>query len=155
MADIAGAACGGLLAMGVAAGLVVMQTLFEAEISQVCGDKGTHNPDRVAVRYGSGKGSVTLGGRRLEVDRPRARTLDGYEVPLQTCTHFACEDQFTEVMMACMAAAMATRRHARIGEPVGQHVNARAKSTSKSAISRRFIKQTQIVLAQLMACDLS
>lgn len=155
MSDIAGAAREGLLAMSVAAGMAVMQTLFEAEITEACGPKGTHDPDRAAVRHGSGRGSVTLGARRVEVDRPRARTLDGHEVPLQTYTHFACEDQFTEVMMARMAAAVATRRHARIGEPVGQKVTASAKSTSKSAISRRFIKQTQTALAQLMARDLS
>ena len=82
MGDIAGAAREGLLAMSVAAGLAVMQTMFEAELTEACGPKGKHNPDRVAVRHGTEKGSVTLGGRRVSVDRPRARTIDGHEVPL-------------------------------------------------------------------------
>ena len=59
-----------------------MQTMFEAELAAVAGAKGNDNPDRGAVRHGTGKGSVTLGGRRVEVTRPRARTLDGHEVPL-------------------------------------------------------------------------
>jgi hypothetical protein len=42
-------------------------------------------PSQAAVRHGQGRGSVTLGGRRVAVDRPRARTLDGYEVPLANC----------------------------------------------------------------------
>ena len=71
MTDIAGAAREGLLAMSVAAGMAVMQAMFEAEIAQTCGPKGTHDPDRAAVRHGSGRGSVTLGGRRVGVTRPR------------------------------------------------------------------------------------
>lgn len=81
MCDIAGAAREGLLAMSVAAGLAVMQAMFEAEISESCGPKGKHDPDRTAVRHGTQKGSVTLGGRRIAVGRPRARTTDGHEVP--------------------------------------------------------------------------
>ena len=92
MSDIAGAAREGLLAMSVAAGMAVMQTMFEAEIAQVCGPKGHHDPGRAAVRHGSGRGSVTLGGRRVPVRRPRARTTDGHEVPLTSYTHFAGEE---------------------------------------------------------------
>jgi len=82
MADIAGAARAGLLAMSVAAGMAVMAAMFEAEIAEVCGPRGKHHRGRVAVRHGTGTGSVTLGGRRVPVDRPRARTVDGHEVPL-------------------------------------------------------------------------
>ena len=54
LGDIAGAARDGLLAMSVAAGLAVMQAMFEAEITAACGPKGRHDPDRVAVRHGAG-----------------------------------------------------------------------------------------------------
>jgi len=141
LTDIAGAAREGLLAMSVAAGMAVMQALFEAEIAEVAGPKGKHDPDRAAVRHGSGRGSVTLGGRRVAVDRPRARTLDGHEVPLVSYTHFAAEDVLTRVVMERMLAGVATRRHARVAEPVGTVVDKEAKSTSRSAISRRFVKQ--------------
>ena len=62
--------------MSVAAGMAVMQAMFEAEPPR-CGPQGKHDPDRTAVRHGSAKGSVTLGGRRVPVTRPRARTLEG------------------------------------------------------------------------------
>jgi putative transposase len=39
--------------------------------------KGKHNPNRSAVRHGTEKGSVTLGGRRVPVQRPRMRAIDG------------------------------------------------------------------------------
>jgi putative transposase len=82
MTDIAAAAREGLMAMSVAAGMAVMAAMFEAEITEIAGLKGKHNPGRAAVRHGTEKGSVTLGGRRMPVQRPRARTVDGHEVPL-------------------------------------------------------------------------
>lgn len=155
MADVAGAAREGLLAMSVAAGMAVMAAMFEAEIAGVCGPKGKHDPGRAAVRHGAGKGSVTLGGRRVPVTRPRARTLDGNEVPLASYEHFAAEDLLTQVVMERMLAGVATRRHIRTGEPVGEKVSGTEKSTSKSAVSRRFVRQTETALGQLMARDLT
>jgi len=155
LTDIAGAAREGLLAMSVAAGMAVMQALFEAEIAEVAGPKGKHDLNRAAVRHGAGTGSVTLGGRRVPVDRPRARTVDGHEVPLTSYTHFAADDLLTRVVMERMLAGVATRRHSRVAEPVGTVVDKEAKSTSRSAISRRFVKQTETALAELMARDLT
>lgn len=155
MADVAGAAREGLMAMSMAAGLAVMAAMFEAEITEVAGSKGKRNPDRVAVRHGSEKGSVTLGGRRISVTRPRARTVDGHEVPLDCYAHFAADDLLEQVVMERMLAGVATRRHARVGEPVGETVTGTAKSTSRSAVSRRFVKQTETALGELMARELS
>src|SRR6476660_5343974 len=155
MTDIAGAAREGLLALSVAAGMAVMQAMFEAEIVETCGPKGKHNRGRAAVRHGSGKGSVTLGGRRVAVARPRARTIDGHEVPLANYAHFAADDMLMQVVMERMLAGVATRRHARTAEPVGIQVEQEAKSTSRSAISRRFVKQTETALGELMARDLA
>lgn len=155
LADIAGVAREGLLALSVAAGLSVMQAMFEAEITAAAGPKGKHDVDRTAVRHGSEQGSVTLGGRRLPVRRPRARTTDGHEVPLATYAHFAADDVLTGVVMERMLAGVATRRHARIGEPVGADVTASARSMGRSVISRAFVKQTETALADLLARDLS
>src|SRR5205823_2325855 len=57
--DVAGAVREGLLAMSVAAGMAVMQAMFEAEIAEACGPKGKHDPGRAAVRHGTGRGAVT------------------------------------------------------------------------------------------------
>ncbi|GAB4961750.1 hypothetical protein MAHJHV55_17760 [Mycobacterium avium subsp. hominissuis] len=53
--------------------------------------------------------------------------------------------------MERMLAGVATRRHARTGE----QVTGADKSTSKSAIPRRFVRQIETALAELMARDLS
>jgi transposase-like protein len=154
LTDIAGAAREGLLAMSVAAGLVVMRAMFDAEITAACGPKGHHDPERSAVRHGAGRGSVVLGGRRVPVSRPRARTVEGAEVPLAAYRLFAAEDQLTAVVLERMLAGLATRRHVAAGEPVGAVVTTRATATSRSAVSRRFIAATRTALAELLNRDL-
>lgn len=155
LADIAAVAKEGLLAMSVAAGMAVLATLFEAEITAAAGVKGKHNPERTAVRHGTGKGSVTLGGRRVEVTRPRARTLDGHELPLQAYSEFAADDLLSQVVLERMLAGVATRRHAQIAEPIGKAVLESSTSTGRSAVSRRFVKETETALAELLARDLT
>jgi transposase-like protein len=155
LTEIASVAREGLLAMSVATGIAVMQAMFDAEITAACGPKGKHDPGRVAVRHGGENGSVVLGGRRVPVRRPRARTADGHEVPLSTYRLFAAEDQLTRVVMERMLAGLATRRHTAAAEPVGREVEDAASATSRSAVSRRFVAQTRTALAELLARDLS
>jgi len=50
----------GLLALVVGAGLQVMQSLMEADVTAVCGPRGRHDPARSAVRHEREAGSVTL-----------------------------------------------------------------------------------------------
>jgi transposase-like protein len=155
LGDIAGAAREGLLAMSVAAGMAVMQAMFDAEITAVCGPRGKHDPERSAVRHGAVRGSVVLGGRRVPVIRPRARTVGGVEVPLGAYRLFAAEDQLTRVVVERMLAGLATRRHVAAGEPVGAAVQEQARSTGRSAVSRRFIAATKTALAELLHRDLA
>jgi transposase-like protein len=54
-----------------------------------------------------------------------------------------------------MLAGVATRRHVDVGEPVGVELDKRSRSTSKSAVSRRFTAATQAKLTELLARDLS
>jgi putative transposase len=155
MTEVAAAAREGLLAMSVAVGLRVMEELLEAELAAKVGPKGRHDPDRTASRHGRAGGSVVLGGRRVPVNRPRARSRDGREVQLDTYAAFAADDLLGEVVMERMLAGLATRRHRAAGEPVGAAVEAEARATSKSAVSRRFVAKTAKALGELLARDLS
>src|SRR5256885_1821255 len=76
LGEMVGAAREGLLALSVGVGLGVVHELMELEVEEVVGPKGKHDPDRVAVRHGHEAGSMTLGGRRVPVRRPRVRTAD-------------------------------------------------------------------------------
>ena len=156
MADIAATTREGLLAMAVSAGLQVMQVLMDESVTEICGPKGKHLPDRGAVRHGSEDGSVSLGGRRVSVRRPRVRTADGTaEVPVAAYELFNGTELLGEMAMTRMLAKLSTRRYSAGLEPVGAAVEAEARSTSKSAVSRRFVAATESALAELLARDLA
>jgi len=151
LGELVGAAKEGLLALSVGVGLGVMAELMEEEVCEVVGPKGKHDSDRAAVRHGHEAGEVTLGGRRVTVEHPRVRTADGSEeVPLATYRHFADRDPLTRLVLEQMLAGVSTRRFKRTREPVGEQVEARARSTSKSAVSREFVARTRENLDALM-----
>jgi putative transposase len=156
LGQLVGAAKEGLLALSVGVGLGVLSELMEEEVDDVVGPKGKWNPDRTAVRHGHEDGEVTLGGRRVEVQRPRVRTADGEaEVQLATYEHFADRDPLARVVLERMLAGVSTRRYRRTQEPVGEEVEIRARSTSKSAVSRTFVERTRTALGELMSRQLA
>ena len=104
------------------------------------------------MRHGHEAGEVTLGGRRVGVSRPRARTVDGEnEVGLATYAHFADRDPLTRVVLEQMLAGVSTRRFARTREPVGREVVNAERSTSRSAVLREFVGRTGEHLRALMS----
>jgi transposase-like protein len=156
LAEIAESATEGLLALSVGAGLQVMQTLMEQSVTALAGPKGRHDPDRVAVRHGHEQGSVTLGGRRIPVQRPRVRATDGSgELPVAAYQLFSQTEVLGRLALERMLGGLSTRRYPVGLEPVGTQVEQAATGTSKSAISRRFVAMTQVALAELLSADLS
>ncbi|MDQ3241401.1 MAG: transposase, partial [Actinomycetota bacterium] len=130
----------------------MLAELMDEEVEDVVGPRGKHDSQRTAHRHGREAGEVTLGGRRVGVERPRARAADGSgEVELATYAHFADRDPLSRVVMERMLAGVSTRRYPRTQEPAGEEVGAGARSTSKSAISRTFVARTREALGELMA----
>jgi putative transposase len=146
----------GLMAMAVGAGLQVMHAMMEADVAAACGPRGKHNPDRTAVRHGREFGSVTLGGRRVSVDRPRVRAVDGSgELPVPAYELFSSTEVLGRMAMERMLAGLSSRRYGVGLEPVGRRVESESSTTSKSAVSRKFVAATETTLAELLAADLS
>jgi len=157
MAAIADSLREGLLALAVGAGLQVMGALMEENATALAGPKFKHDPDRTAVRHGTEAGSVTLGGRTVPgVRRPRVRTADGRtEVAIPAYELFSSTEVLGRMALERMLAKLSTRRYSAGLEPVGTGVEATARSTSRSAVSRRFVAATESALADLLAADLS
>jgi hypothetical protein len=152
MTEIAGAAREGLLALAVGTGLQVMAAMFDEDVARVCGPGSKHNAERAGYRHGTGDGSVTLGGRRLAVTRPRVRAADGSgELHLPSYDLFSSTEILTQLALEKMLAGLSSRRYARGLEPAGQAVEEAAAATSKSAVSRRFVTATETALAGLMS----
>jgi putative transposase len=151
MAEIAESAREGLLALAVGTGLQVMTAMFDEDAAQLCGPGGKHNPDRAGYRHGSEAGSVTLGGRRVPVTRPRVRAADGSgELHLPSYDLFSGAEVLGQLALEKMLAGLASRRYPGGLEPAGQAVEAQAASTSKSAVSRRFVAAAETALTELM-----
>ena len=67
---------------------------------------------------------MTLGGRRVPVERPRVRSADGgRELPLATYEYFADRDPLTRAVMDRMLGGVSTRTFAGVGEPVALRAN--------------------------------
>ena len=156
LVGIAGAAKEGLLAMSATVGLQVLATMLEAERAELCGPIHAKLAERVATRGGTTPSSVVLGGRKVSVSRPRVRYVDGSgEVDLETWAAFSDESLLDELIFERMLAGLATRRHGAANEPVGEAIEAQAHSTSKSTVSRRWVKGTKAALDELLGRDLS
>jgi putative transposase len=156
MAEVAESAKEGLLALAVGTGLQVMSAIFDADAAVLCGPEGRHNPDRVGYRHGAEAGSVTLGGRRIPVTRPRVRAADGSgELHLPGYDLFSSTEVLGRMALEKMIAGLSSRRYRAGLEPVGEAAADAASATSKSAVSRRFVAATETALAELMSRDLS
>lgn len=156
LAELAGAAREGLLALACGVGLEVMGQIMAEDVDRLAGPKGIHNPQRTAVRHGTEAGSVVLGGRKTPVRRPRVRAADGTgELAVPAYELFSGTDALGQLALERMLAGLSTRRYPIGLEPVGTELESVSKGTSKSAISRRFVTLTKTALDELLSADLS
>jgi putative transposase len=81
-----------LMDLAVASGLKVLHTMLEADRTAVCGPRYAHEPDRAASRAGTVASEVVLGGRKMQIRRPRVRAA-GAEAAPPTFEAFADTDR--------------------------------------------------------------
>lgn len=130
-------------------GKEVLAAMMEADRVELCGPKGCPNPDRRALRGGHTRSWVTLGGRQVAVPRPRARSMAGEELWLESFRWAAATDPLNEASLAAIAAGVSTRRYAHTLDrlPVAEQ----ERSTSRSAVSRRFVALSATRLGEWMS----
>jgi len=125
----------------VESGRRVLETMMEADRTAQCGPKGQHDARRSAQRGGSTPSAVTLGGRRIDIKRPRARTLDGREVELPSFVFAADRDPLDEHTLESIAAGVSSRKYSRVLDALPEGIE--EHSISKSSVSRRFVALTE------------
>ena len=133
-----------LMELAVASGLKVLTTMLEADRTAICGPRYQHQAERAASRAGRVCSEVVLGGRKVQIRRPRVRA-DGHEVALPTFEAFADTDPLNRRVVEQMLLGVATRQYGRSLEPTGTDI--RTRGTSKSTVSRRFVAKTKSQLA--------
>lgn len=136
----------------ISAGTAALAGVLEEERTRLVGARYAHLPDRRARRAGSAPGELVMGGRRVQVRRPRARTLDGQEMQLPSWTTFGAEDPLHERAVEQMLVGVSTRRYARSLEPLPADLPERG--ISRSAVSRRFVAATERQMAEWLGRDL-
>jgi putative transposase len=123
----------------VRSGMKVLEAMLEEDRVAVCGPRYVHQAEREAGRAGTTPSAVVLGGRKVEIRRPRVRA-GKQEVSLPTFEAMAQTDPLNRRIVEQMLLGVATRRYARSLEPLPTEI--RSRGTSKSSVSRRFVART-------------
>jgi len=96
-------------AVAAEAGLLVMRTIIEDEVEQHAGRRYRHAPERPAFRWGSEEGSVVFAGRKLPFARPRLRSRDGRELPLERYELFRADGRMQRAVTPRVLRGVAMR----------------------------------------------
>jgi putative transposase len=137
----------------VISGLAVVEDELEKERVAMCGSRYQHLALRQASRFGHAPSSLILGGRRVKVERPRARSIEGHEVVLPSWRAWSSRDPLDERAFEQMVLGVSTRRYTRSLEALPKEIE--VCGVGKSAVSERFVVGTQRRLSELMRRDLS
>lgn len=130
------------------AGVGFVGEVLEAERTALCGPRYQHDPERQALRAGSVASSLSLGGRRVEIERPRARSVAGGELTLPSWRAWSRRDPLEQRAIEQMLVGVSTRRYARSLEALPGELKVRG--IGKSAVSERFVVGTARKLSTLL-----
>jgi putative transposase len=124
-----------------ACGVAALDVVFREEAEAVAGPKGQHRAGRTHHHWGTTPTELTLGGRRIQVPRPRVRGREGGEVTLPAVAAFRGRDPLTARVLEQILLGVSTRGYAASLEagPVGVP----SRGTSRSAVSRTLIRRTR------------
>ncbi len=123
-----------------AAGMEVLLKELEADRTRLCGLKGKFQTDRRAYRHGHDVGELVLGGRKVRVAKPRARSVEGCELELPHWRHFGQEDPLDERAQRQILLGVSTRGYADSLEALP--IELPERGTRRSSVSRRFVART-------------
>jgi putative transposase len=125
------------------AGLLLMKALIDEEVEQIAGVRYEHQADRQATRWGHDEGQVVFGGRKVALPRPRVRSVDGREVPLERYQAFAHPRRMQEAVSQRILRRVSTRDYAGALDDVCDGYGIAKSSVSRhwKAASRRQLKE--------------
>src|SRR5437879_2459592 len=139
-----------------AAGIEALGTMMEADVTAACGPRHGRDAARRAHRWGRTRGRIGFHGGKIEVERPRARGVDGREVTIPSWETAQAEDWLGRWAMNLMLINVSTRRFGRaVRLPDGDIPASNGAGVSKSAVSRRFVALSAVRMNEWMAADLS
>ena len=122
-------------------GVEALHELLRGDAEELAGKKGEHRKERTHYRWGKTVGELSLGGRRVAVERPRVRTVSGEEARLPHFDAFRSEDPIPERVVNQILLGVSTRGYeSSLEKPIAP---LRSRGTSKSAASRHLVAATR------------
>ena len=139
------------------AGLLMMKALIDEEVEQIAGVRYGHQADRQATRWGHDEGHVIYCGRKVALPRPRVRSVEGREVPLQRYQAFAHPQRMEESVSQRILRRVSTRDYAGALDDVCDGYGIQKSSVSrhwKAASSQQLQEMLERPLGALDLCVL-
>lgn len=139
------------------AGLLMMKALIDEEVEQMAGVRYGHQADRQATRWGYEEGHVIFCGRKVAMPRPRVRSVEGREVPLQRYQAFAHPERMEQAVSQRILRRVSTRDYAGALDEVCDGYGIQKSSVSrhwKAASSKQLKEMLERPLGELDLCVL-
>ncbi len=127
------------------AGLELISLLMEQEIEQIAGPRHAPAPDRKAYRWGKNDGWCRIDGQKVPLKRPRAREVDGKELPLGSYLRFQHDPQFHPRLWREVMRGLSTRNYGRMVRRFAE-----AYGIEKSTVSEQFVEASRRKLRELI-----
>lgn len=138
------------------AGIGALEEMLRDDAERLAGPRHGRNPERAGRRWGVTTGKIGFHGGKVDVRRPRIRSLAGREVPLPNWQAAQTEDWLGRWAMNLMLINVSTRKLRRaVRLPEGDLPAVCGDGTSKSAASRQFVALSAARMAGWMTADLS
>lgn len=120
---------------GTEIGRLIAIELLTNEVRELCGERHERIEGRVASRHGRQQGVITIAGQKLMIERPRARSKSGGEVPLWTYASLQREDAMPEAVLRRMVRGVSCRDYEGVVD-----LGAKAVGVKRSSVSRAFVR---------------
>ena len=115
------------------------QALLEAEVEEKAGPRYARSAARQGYRNGSVDGWMVLGGRKVQIRRPRLCDADGHEVELDSYAFLRDEAEMDETMLIKVIQKVASRGvHRGLEQDQPLPEGTAAYGDSRSSVSRRW-----------------
>jgi transposase-like protein len=122
-----------------ASGLQVFAEMLEEDRTALCGPRHQPNGDRRAYRHGHDQGSLVFGGRKIQLEKPRVRSVAGEELELPTWRRMAADDPLRDRVVEQVLLGVSSRGYEASLEPVPE---VPSRGTRRSSVCRHFVART-------------
>lgn len=126
------------------AGLRIIGTILEEEVTRRVGPPHRPDPTCGAVRWGRQPGYVVFGGQKVSIPRPRVRLREGEEVSLDTYARLQHDGRRQRAVREGILAGLTTRNYRRAVQAVLE-----GYGIEKSSVSREFVAASTTQLQKL------